>query len=350
VYSRFNLNFNNSIIEFTLNDDKIINEAACNSLVINETMFSSFDRVTFHSFNKYPNKQCNKLFTNASISSIILFNQEPSNQLAFFTSTSQNEFYSVASIYVYHSLINIDSSLLNKNLFKLVNSIYFFNTAVYRYEKNLFREFKNLKSLIFDLVNFRQFINENMYSINLDINVDVNESNIYHNLTYYDIQTLKSKQFEILLQDSKMEFDFDESDFCLFKNWPHHRLVYPAISSKPCLKCTCTLMWLIQYYQFYHDKNRLITNSTYDCQIPNSSFHSQLIQNCNFNQKIYNCDRNGIIGNQTNDKKFTLSEVELALIISLPIAFFLTLIVIILVLYACKQKQLNNDNGRIYKL
>ena len=347
INSRFNLNLNNSIIDFTLNDDTILNEATCNSLMINETMFTSFDRVTFHSFNKYPNKQCTKIFTNATISSIILFNQEPSNQLAFLTSSSPNEFYTIGSVYVYHSLINIDSGLFNKNLFKLVNSIYFFNTAVYRYEKNLFREFKYLKSLIFDLVNFRQFINENLYSISSDINIDVNEPNIYHNLTYYDIQTLKSKQFEILLQDSKMEFEFNDNDFCLFKNWPHQRLVYPAISSRPSLKCSCTLMWLIQYYQFYHEKYRLITNSTYDCQIPNNTFYYQLIQNCNFNQKIYNCENRDT--NQTSNKKYTLSELELGLIIGLPIAFFLILITFILILYACRQKKFNSDNGRIYK-
>jgi hypothetical protein len=358
--SRFNLNINNSVIQFFLFNDvkQVLNESQCNSSLIRlESIFASFDRVTMHSSNKYPTKQCIKIFSNAFVSSLIVFNQDPNNYFGFFNTVSNStDIYKIKSFYIYNSLINLDSVIFNKALFKSVESIYVFRSNVNRYEKGLFSEFKLLKILSLDLLNFKQFIqSENVNSmIGKDLNKDINEIG-YQNLTLYDIQASKNKQFVIVLQDSLMEYEFTDADFCLFKDWPHQRLVYPAIVTKACLKCSCSLMWLVQYQDLYYDKERLITNSTSDCMPANKTqYTQQLISNCNFEQRIATCNKEPTnennSTNQSNIRRIYLSELELGLIIGLPALFFLLLIVLILIFYAYRQKKLIRESDRVFKL
>jgi hypothetical protein len=79
---------------------------------------------------------------------------------------------------------------------------------------------------------------------------------------------------------------YPEEDFCLFKNFPHSKLVVPKINTKPDLQCTCTLLWLIQYKSLYQEGalNYLDTPSVSKC-LDDPNFEA-LVNNCNFELKI----------------------------------------------------------------
>jgi hypothetical protein len=47
---------------------------------------------------------------------------------------------------------------------------------------------------------------------------------------------------------------YPNEDLCLFKNFPHERLVYPMLIPGKQLECTCTLYWLQSYAQRYDFK------------------------------------------------------------------------------------------------
>ena len=51
----------------------------------------------------------------------------------------------------------------------------------------------------------------------------------------------------VYLTDLNETYLYTEEDFCLFKDFPHSKLVVPKINTKPNLECTCTLLYLLKY-------------------------------------------------------------------------------------------------------
>lgn len=98
----------------------------------------------------------------------------------------------------------------------------------------------------------------------------------------------------LYLTDKSQEFEYSEADFCLFKNFPSNRFVYPIIKSKPALQCSCTVMWLIKNYKAYLTPQLLImlkTNSIASClEIETDEFNKKLDQ-CHFDERLFNCDK-----------------------------------------------------------
>jgi hypothetical protein len=103
----------------------------------------------------------------------------------------------------------------------------------------------------------------------------------------------------------------------VFKDFPHQKLAYPALFTKENLTCSCTVMWLIQYYKLFKFKERLETKSIANC-INDDLLFEQTILNCNFSQRIDACNLNGSRVSQDG-----LTDWELALAISLPLLFVL---------------------------
>lgn len=98
----------------------------------------------------------------------------------------------------------------------------------------------------------------------------------------------------IYLTDKSQEFEYSDSDFCLFKNFPSNRFVYPIIKSRPALQCSCTVMWLIKNYKAYLTPQLLLmlkTNSIGSClDIQTEEFNKKLDQ-CRFDERLFNCDK-----------------------------------------------------------
>jgi hypothetical protein len=176
-------------------------------------------------------------------------------------------------VFINSDVGKLDSALLDKYIFQYITSLSFINVYLSQIEAGLFRDFKYLKSLAFELNNFREFI-QDLSWLN-DLNVAFKDIN-YDSLNSVNLtQTYKLNQMELLLSDIKMDYDYSDDQFCLFKNFPHTKLVYPAISSKKSLNCTCSLIWLIQFYKMYANKDRLVTQSVQNC-IQNDAIFNQV--------------------------------------------------------------------------
>ena len=65
-------------------------------------------------------------------------------------------------------------------------------------------------------------------------------------------QSISRNVFQLIIWVND-EWNFnDEKDICLFKHFPHQRLVFPFLMfSKPTLPCTCTIYWLYKYFSRY---------------------------------------------------------------------------------------------------
>ena len=144
--------------------------------------------------------------------------------------------------------------------------------------------------------NFRQFISsENKTEWMMDLN------------EYEDLaSTIKYMHKAILmlyLTDKSQEFEYKDEDFCLFKNFPSNRFVYPIIKSRPALLCSCTIMWLIKNYKAYLTPQLLTmlkTNSIAHClEIENDEFNKHLDQ-CRFDDRLFRCDRQRFTTTKTN--------------------------------------------------
>ena len=73
------------------------------------------------------------------------------------------------------------------------------------------------------------------------------------------------KETTLVLEDLSQRYEFPDEDFCLFRNFPHARNIFPVIRSREKLTCTCTLQSLLQNWVKYSDKNLIATTSVAHC-------------------------------------------------------------------------------------
>ena len=97
----------------------------------------------------------------------------------------------------------------------------------------------------------------------------------------------KVKHLKLLIKDQSESYSFPAEDFCLYADFPHSKLIFPSIESAANLECTCTLIWLTQYYPYYTNISQLITSSVSKCNYTHS--FDQLVKNCMFEQEIFKC-------------------------------------------------------------
>jgi hypothetical protein len=60
-------------------------------------------------------------------------------------------------------------------------------------------------------------------------------------------------QYTNYLEYINPDYTFPDEDFCMFLDFPHNRLVFPILFGFEHIKCTCTLMYLVQYSHTYND-------------------------------------------------------------------------------------------------
>ena len=331
-----NLNLNQTQLNFYFNN-KLIDSSSCSSKHLNsdiQPLFSAFDRLIFYESVAYPSKLCSKIFENSIINDLLIFNVNKLNRLSFMSPVEPLSLFKIDKlIFINSDVGELNSDLLDKYIFQYITSLSFINVYLSRIEMGLLREFKYLKSLALELTNFKEFIQD--LSWFNDLNYAFKEILSYDSLNSLNItQRYKSSQMELLLSDVKMEYDYADDQFCLFKSFPHTQLVYPAISSKKSLNCTCSLIWLIQFYRMYANKDRLVTQSVEEC-IQDERMFNETIYKCGFRESLNKCSKFSEKNNVASEKK--LETWELALIIALPMAIFILLIVLCHVL--CHKKK-----------
>jgi hypothetical protein len=91
-------------------------------------------------------------------------------------------------------------------------------------------------------------------------------------------------------------YDFPDSDFCLFSNFPHERLVYPIFKTAEnyflkSLTCTFTFLSLFdKAYNTYFNLKQLDF-----IRFENETAFYEMLKICDLPQMIYNCTRNNTL-------------------------------------------------------
>lgn len=281
------LTLKDSLIEFFF-EDKHVDDKYCdhvNQNFIFVTVLNLAQNFKLH--NVVAPQFCPILFKYADLETFEISNlKEPFSFYELKNLTNENALLNckIRDFIIANSLVvNLNSRILNEEIFKNVKLISIQNSSLGNVQRDVFQKFYHLKSLEFEVNNFRQLvdsINEWSPYLNVNVSVDLNDPNLINQQNY----------LKLTMQDNTNTYEYSESEFCFFKKFPHQKLILPVIRTKPNLECTCTLMWLLSYKKIYdqNDVQIMDTSSTSACL--NSPNFNQIIANCNFAQKLIDCD------------------------------------------------------------
>jgi hypothetical protein len=189
-------------------------------------------------------------------------------------------------------------------------------------QKSLFRQFTKLKSLGLEVYNFNEVINSSknwLSSLNSDLNINLSDMNDFNNH--------KDRLFKLHLTDLNKTYEFPEKDFCLFKDFPHEKLILPIINTQDNLPCSCSLLWLLQHKKLYdsmNGENLMNTPSTRAC-FSLTNF-DDVIDACDFEEKVESCYE------KSKDNIIKVSYLYYLFVVFLSATTFALVIVIMVVL------------------
>jgi hypothetical protein len=185
------------------------------------------------------------------------------------------------------------------------------------------------------LTNFAEVISLNSYSnwlasLNSNITVDLNDTN----------QVNENKKFfmEFTLTDKNELYEYPEQDFCLFKKFPHEKLVAPIIMTKDNLECTCTLLYLLKYKDIYNINgiNVMDTPSVAKCLY--AADFADMLKKCDFYAKLNECDK-------SNKKKESSDGYLIAtIVLGVLSGVFLVLIVVAVYFFKIRKNRKPEDD------
>jgi hypothetical protein len=314
-----NQNFPKSDIEYDLINAKFDFYQNGTLLTEEKCRRENFDRnmASFFSMKKlvlldnvlYSKKICPYVFINTRLNALRLFQIANSlifqNRLEFMDIENDTNLINTKELISYEIGIAYEAislRILNKIIFKNLNFL-IINGICEEVQIDLFKYFHQLKLVQISPVNFEGFLHSStkwMNSLNADLSVNMaNDMEFREHI--YRIITLELADTE---DNLKRAYTFPDRDFCLFKNFPHSQMITPVIIlGKSGMECTCSLVWLHQYWHRYHyqythnfeyNNNVYYNNPPYEylrskeiC-LKNQNF-SLLYQNCDFTQMSSKC-------------------------------------------------------------
>jgi len=258
-----------------------------NSTQVNECSFKG-DRNFISSFKTiylrqtvYPKSICPLIFYQSSLEFVYFTDITNSllvkNRLKFGDSTFEVTIDTLRTVYFELNYERLTLDNFNANLFKHTQSLFILG-ILDSIDTELFYNFKNLLTIDFKINNLDDFFHQgNKWLPFLNAHVNVNLSNLDEMET--SIQALKFFRLSIYqikaFQSFSDVYTYPNEDICLFKDFPHHHLVFPYIFPDEKLECTCTLKWLNLFimrfksmesnsYSIAEDEDR--ANIYYDCR------------------------------------------------------------------------------------
>ena len=156
----------------------------------------------------------------------------------------------------------------------------------------------------------------------------------------------------------KRAYEWPDEDLCLFRNFPHPRLVYPLVytyESKE-IKCSCTIIWLVQYSKNYFNSDYTVyAESGFEVSAINGTVRNCLgkevldnyVKACNFplrlskcptNQTYLNANKVGFVG-EVNVSYFIKWLVYLIEVYFQPLACFLGILANALIILVLRNKK-----------
>ncbi|CAF0715157.1 unnamed protein product [Brachionus calyciflorus] len=115
-----------------------------------------------------------------------------------------------------------------------------------------------------------------MQPINSDIKINL--ENLDDNLLNFSARVVK-------LQFQSFEI-FTDQVFCLFKNFPHSRLILPVFKKQQISNCSCTVLWLVGYNLYILDRKEY---PIYEFCTYNKTYLKVLVKKCDFEKRLNLC-------------------------------------------------------------
>ena len=306
----YSIQFKESNFDFYL-DNQSITKSMCIKENFNESYFGHITKLYFLQHVFYTKNICPYVFAKTELNELGLSGITNSllfkNRLNFMTlnetvsiDSLNTKTLNTAILQVFYE--NIDQRLLNVHVFRNLR-VLSISGIIYKIEEDLVKELNSIKEFILrpsDLGRFYQQdnlawasrLNFNRKKINLldDFDVRMNMDmaivlEIFEGITFFG-----------------SGYSYPDEDFCVFKNFPHEKLVYPSIKLvENEYQCSCTLFWLIQYSKFYMTENSPQYESYLYSNKPdiNISLASSCLKNvdlkseiekCNFKERLEKCN------------------------------------------------------------
>jgi hypothetical protein len=314
------VNFN---FDFYLNERKIVDKEVCLSLrehlrwkklFLPPIINMNFKRKIF-----YSKTICPFIFMNSPAKSMSLFEITNSliykNQLEFLDLNETAEFdMSFTNLALDMAYERITHRLVEKFVFKNMQ-VLSLNGLIYAIQTDFFAFFSKIKVIYINVDNFQIFFHKGLKwldYINLSINVSLNETELAIRKARYDLNFAVHFMFHEQSSLFRKTYDYSNRDLCLFKDFPHRRLVYPTIFTGELIECSCTLIWMIQYSKFYFSKNFTLyrrglwvleinelksKSMVVHCILERGNL-TQEIEKCNFESSFQKCDNFNLIANE----------------------------------------------------
>ena len=360
-----------SKFDFYLNST-LINETDCELLVGANTFFYLFSSLFLINV-KFPKFICPSIFANSAIQRLELHDISDSLlkrnkfNVINYGQVKKNK---IKDLTLKMTYVRLTQCLFSKHMFLAVKSLVI-QGVLYDIESDIFKDFK-LRTLELNIENLKDFFHRGtswMKSLNLHSSIHEAKQNLKKNsmiirFGYPTSYGLFNKMYE-----------YPDEDFCLFKHFPHERLVFPALIFSKKMNCSCTMSFLVQNnllfwnepnevfndkeYLYYHNYLAL-TNYNATFQYCSSQMYNSTAKSCDFVRMIDNCNRTNFesatvssffLRNDT-DVHFLIIWVKFILLILLKPLFCLVAVVtnvlVILVITNKKQKKLFKD--LMYKL
>ena len=223
-----------STINFYNNGRLIQNETECGENSTNETSYyiAWFFGVSFVQV-RYASIICPRVFSNSLARNLVF--KDISNSFLDknrFRFIEPNAGYSHAMKYLSQlefglKYERLDTTIMSRSLFANVKSLKV-SGLVNEIETRLFAHFNKLRFIMISIDNLKRFFekgNEWMAYLNTQVDARHNYSEIYINKNWLKIR------FEIMNRYASFNtiYTYPDEDFCLFKHFPHQRLVFPML-------------------------------------------------------------------------------------------------------------------------
>ncbi len=148
--------------------------------------------------------------------------------------------------------------ILNIDLFKDLNRLNINSATRLAYiQEDTFKNLINVKKLEINKVNLKELLTRNRRWV----------KNLNFNQTVFNFENqrlssvIMEKIFKLIIWADSWTFN-EEKDICLWRNFPHEKLVFPFIINSPTnLPCTCTVYWMyknLAKYQTIYSLNQNI--------------------------------------------------------------------------------------------
>lgn len=271
-----------STFEF-FHNDQLLKEENCS---IEEygprSIFSTLKGLTLYRVT-FERKICPYAFSTIKLNYLLL--DELNGGFEFIDLELENNFKSlIKSLTIQNSIIKLNKNTFNKHIFKETISMSFNNVTILinnnvqiHEKKDTFSNLKQVKNILFKkmnliknsfMVEWFQYLNENL------------------TLTTFNVNEIK-KMF-ILVKFEENEFSINEKDFCLFKDFPHYKLVIPIFKSLLNTKetsCNCAILWLIFQSKLVAN-NSNYNSELYTCFTTDNKIFYKTLLSCNFDKRL----------------------------------------------------------------